>query len=89
MRFEEEDDEEGCKGLRRRERMNCAPTSHADEYTNETINGDLILQQCLLMVKWIIEYAKAIELQNEFIFLSISSLDRLLSKGNFTIDKNL
>ncbi|KAH7656633.1 Cyclin-like protein, partial [Dioscorea alata] len=89
MRFEEEDDEEGYKGLRRRERRNGAPTSYADEYTDETINGDLILQQRLLMVNWIIEHAKAMELQNETIFLGVSLLDRFLSKGYFTTDKNL
>lgn len=35
------------------------------------------------------QHAKAMELQNETIFLGVSLLDRFLSKGYFTTDKNL
>ncbi|KAJ0987587.1 hypothetical protein J5N97_005943 [Dioscorea zingiberensis] len=89
MRFEEDDDEESYRGLRSRERRNGTPRSYTEEYAAETSNGDLVLQQRLLMVNWIIEHAKAMELHNETMFLGVSLLDRFLSKGYFTTEKNL
>ncbi|XVF43444.1 hypothetical protein PTKIN_Ptkin02bG0040500 [Pterospermum kingtungense] len=89
VRFEDEEDEESYKMLRKRERSQVFLRDYAEEYRFTTDYGDLILQQRSIMISWIIEECTAKEFQQETIFLGVSLLDRFLSKGFFKNRKSL
>ncbi|XP_008775731.3 cyclin-SDS-like [Phoenix dactylifera] len=89
MRFEEEEDEESYKRFRGRERNEAVLRDYAEEYISSTDYGDLILEQRLQMVNWIMEHANAMELQSETLFLGVSLMDRFLSRGYFKNERNL
>ncbi|XP_058083786.1 cyclin-SDS-like [Magnolia sinica] len=55
LRFENEEHEESYKKLRNRERRHEYRHNYAKEYGPTTEYGDVVLQQRLLMVNWIIE----------------------------------
>lgn len=55
MRFEEEEDEESYKRFRSRETSEAVLRDYAEEYNLSTDYGDLILEQRLQMVNWIME----------------------------------
>ncbi|XP_058077001.1 uncharacterized protein LOC131225485 [Magnolia sinica] len=55
LRFENEGHEESYKKLRNRERRHEYQHDYAEEYGPTTEHGDVMLQQRLLMVNWIIE----------------------------------
>lgn len=55
MRFEAEEDEESYKRFRSREKNEAVLRDYADEYSSSTDYGDLILEQRLQMVNWIME----------------------------------
>ncbi|XP_058081640.1 cyclin-SDS-like [Magnolia sinica] len=59
LRFENEEHEESYKKLRNRERRHEYRHDYAEEYGPTTEYGDVVLQQQLLMVNWIIEVAMA------------------------------
>lgn len=54
-RLDDEEDEESYKSLRERERRQLFLHDYHELYRNNTEFGDLILQQRLQMVHWIIE----------------------------------
>ncbi|KAG1334849.1 cyclin-SDS-like [Cocos nucifera] len=85
MRFEAEEDEESYKRFRSRERNEAV----LQDYSESTDYGDLILEQRLQMVNWIMEHANAMELQGETLFLGVSLMDRFLSRGYFKNERNL
>ena len=60
VRFEDEEDEESYKMLRRRERRQVFLHDYAEEYRSTTDYGDLILQQRSFMVRWIVEVSQMI-----------------------------
>jgi cyclin A len=53
--LDDEEDEESYKRLRERERRQLFLHDYPELYRNNTEFGDLILQQRLQMVHWIIE----------------------------------
>ncbi|KAG6650603.1 cyclin-SDS isoform X2 [Carya illinoinensis] len=89
MRFEDEADEESYKALRERERRTVSLHNYAEEYCSRTEYGDLVLQQRLQMVHWIVEQSTEKRLQQETMFLGVSLLDRFLCKGFFRDERNL
>nr|DAD32282.1 TPA_asm: hypothetical protein HUJ06_011133 [Nelumbo nucifera] len=89
MRFEDEEQEESYKMLRRRERKQVFLHDYAEEYCSTTEYGELVLRQRFQMVNWIIEQANAKNLQPETMFLGVSLLDRFLSRGFFNNTRNL
>ncbi|CAL1356162.1 unnamed protein product [Linum trigynum] len=88
-RFKDGDDEQSYKMLRGRESRNLNLHDYAEFYRSTTEYGDLISQQRLRMVDWIIEESAAKELHHETTFLGVSLLDRFLSKGFFGSKRNL
>ncbi|CAL9073201.1 unnamed protein product [Musa textilis] len=89
MRFEDEEDEESYRRLRSRERRDAAVHNYAEEYSNTTNDGGLILEQRIVMINWMVEHSSAMELQSETLFLGVSLMDRFLSRGYFKSEKNL
>ncbi|KAL1568643.1 cyclin-SDS-like [Salvia divinorum] len=87
--LEDEEDEESFRLTRMRERRQVYVHDYAEEYCNDTAYGDLVIQQRLHMVHWIVEQATKAELQQETMFLGVSLLDRFLSKGYFKSVRNL
>ncbi|KAJ8562874.1 hypothetical protein K7X08_031326 [Anisodus acutangulus] len=81
--LEDEEDEESYKMIRNRERRQLYLHDYAEEYCSTTDYGDLIVQQRLHMVHWILEQATRRDLQKETMFLSVNLFDRFLSKGYF------
>ncbi|XP_006355056.1 cyclin-SDS [Solanum tuberosum] len=81
--LEDEEDEESYKMIRNRERRQLYLHDYAEEYCSTTDYGDLIVQQRLQMVHWILEQATRKDLQKETMFLSVNLFDRFLSKGYF------
>lgn len=55
MRFEDEEDEESYRRLRSRERRDAAVHNYAEEYSNTTNDGGLILEQRIVMINWMVE----------------------------------
>ncbi|RWW11232.1 hypothetical protein GW17_00025166 [Ensete ventricosum] len=55
MRFEDEEDEESYRRLRSRERRDAAVHNYAEEYSNTTNDGGLILEQRIVMINWMLE----------------------------------
>ncbi|KNA04950.1 hypothetical protein SOVF_194920 [Spinacia oleracea] len=89
-KFEAEEDEESYRLLRSRERNQAVKVKdYVEEYDFATDYGELIIEQRLLMVNWIIELSRKKDLQNETMFLGVRLLDRFLSKGFFTSRKNI
>ncbi|KAK6146714.1 hypothetical protein DH2020_020583 [Rehmannia glutinosa] len=84
-----EEDEESYRMMRERERRQQYVHDYAEEYCITTAYGELVLQQRLHMVHWIIEQATSKELQKETMFLGVGLLDRFLSKGYFKSVRNL
>ncbi|TMW84158.1 hypothetical protein EJD97_025697 [Solanum chilense] len=81
--LEDEEDEESYRMIRNRERRQLYLHDYAEEYCSTTDYGDLIVQQRLQMVHWILEQATRKDLQKETMFLSVNLFDRFLSKGYF------
>ncbi|PHU17981.1 Cyclin-SDS [Capsicum chinense] len=81
--LEDEEDEESYMLIRNRERRQLYLHDYAEEYCSTTDSGDLIVQQRLLMVHWILEQATRKDLLKETMFLSVNLFDRFLSKGYF------
>ncbi|XP_075082950.1 uncharacterized protein LOC142166943 [Nicotiana tabacum] len=79
----EEEDEESYLMIRKRERRQLYLHDYAEEYCSTTDYGELIVQQRLQMVHWILAQATRKDLQKETMFLSVNLFDRLLSKGYF------
>ncbi|XP_011021745.1 PREDICTED: cyclin-SDS [Populus euphratica] len=82
-RLDDEEDEESYKRLRERERRQLFLHDYPELYRTTTEFGDLILQQRLQMVHWIIEQSTAKEFDLATVFLGISLLDRFLAIGFF------
>ncbi|KAK1302396.1 Cyclin-SDS-like [Acorus calamus] len=89
LSFENDEDEESYLMLRRRERSHALLHDYAEEYCRTTDYGDLIVDQRLLMINWMVEHARVNRLQCETLFLGVSMLDRFLSKCFFKSDRNL
>ncbi|XXG81795.1 hypothetical protein AAC387_Pa09g2364 [Persea americana] len=89
LRFEDEEHEESYRRFRSRERKQVFVNDYAKEYCMTTEYGNLVVQQRQMMVNWIVVHCGAYELQDETLFLSVSLLDRFLSRGFFTSKKNL
>ncbi|WCJ33653.1 Cyclin family protein [Euphorbia peplus] len=89
VKFVDEDDEESYRRLRERERRQLYLHDYMDIYRSTTDCGELIFQQRLQMVHWIIEQSTAKELHYETMFLGVSLLDRFLGKGYFKNKRNL
>lgn len=53
--LEDEEDEESYRMIRNRERRQLYLHDYAEEYCSTTDYGDLIVQQRLQMVHWILE----------------------------------
>ncbi|KAG6399079.1 hypothetical protein SASPL_140553 [Salvia splendens] len=87
--LEDEEDEESFRMMRMRERRQVYVHDYTEEYCNDTTYGDLVIQQRLHMVHWIVEQATKAELQQETMFLGVNLLDRFLSKGYFKSVRNL
>ncbi|KAG8382681.1 hypothetical protein BUALT_Bualt05G0102800 [Buddleja alternifolia] len=87
--LENEEDEESYRMMRKRERRQVYVHDFGEEYCNTTDYGDLIIEQRLHMVHWIVEQANNRELQNATMFLGVGLLDRFLSKGYFKNKRNL
>ncbi|GFP83578.1 cyclin-sds [Phtheirospermum japonicum] len=87
--LEDEEDEESYRMLRKRERRQEYVRDYAEEYCLTTAYGDLVIQQRLHMVHWIVEEATNKELQKETMFLGVNLFDRFLSKGYFKNVRNL
>lgn len=51
----EDEDEESFRMMRKRERRQEYMHDYAEEYCNKTAYGELVIQQRLCMVHWIIE----------------------------------
>lgn len=87
--LDDEEDEESFRMLRKRERRQEYVHDYAEEYCNNSAYGDLVIQQRLQMVHWIVEHATSTELKPETMFLGVNLLDRFLSKGYFESARNL
>ncbi|KAK3011602.1 hypothetical protein RJ639_011009 [Escallonia herrerae] len=88
-RMEDEEDEESYQMTRTRERRQVYVHDYAEEYSSSTGYGNLVIQQRLQMVHWMIEQSNGKEFQRETLFLGVSLLDRFLSKGYFKNKRNL
>ncbi|KAK2998782.1 hypothetical protein RJ639_024346 [Escallonia herrerae] len=89
-RMEDEEDEESYQMTRTRERRQVYVHDYAEEYSSTTGYGNLVIQQRLQMVHWMIEQqSNGKEFQRETLFLGVSLLDRFLSKGYFKNKRNL
>lgn len=55
LRFEEEENEESYRMLRKRERRQVYFHDYAEEYCSTTEYGELVIQQRLRMVHWMVE----------------------------------
>ncbi|MCL7045688.1 hypothetical protein MKW94_026801 [Papaver nudicaule] len=89
LRFEDENDEDSYDALRRRERSHVIRTDYLEDYYSTTSYGDLIVQQRKSIVHWIIDESGVRQLNLETVFLSVSLLDRFLSKGYFKTRRKL
>ncbi|KAL6505871.1 hypothetical protein OROHE_023250 [Orobanche hederae] len=87
--LEDEEDEESYRMMRKRERRQEYAHDYAEEYCIATAYGELVIQQRLHMVHWIIEQAANKMLQRETMFLGVGLFDRFLSKGYFKDGRNL
>ncbi|XP_051149287.1 cyclin-SDS [Andrographis paniculata] len=86
---EDEEYEEMYTMMRKRERRQKYVHDYAEEYHNTTDYGELIIQQRLHMVHWIVEQSTNRELQMETMFLGVNLLDRFFSQGYFKSMRHL
>ncbi|RAL47842.1 hypothetical protein DM860_011427 [Cuscuta australis] len=84
-----EEDEESYRMLRSRERRQVYLRDYTKEYCSDTCYGELVIQQRLKMVHWIVQQAAKNELQKETMFLGVNLFDRFLTKGYFRDEKKL
>ncbi|KAF5761987.1 putative cyclin [Helianthus annuus] len=90
LKPEDEEHEESYQVMKVRERRQVYLHDYAEEYCGMTEYGDLVVQQRLQMVHWIMEQQSASkDLRKETMFLGVSLLDRFLSKGCFRSKKEL
>ncbi|XP_074324725.1 cyclin-SDS [Apium graveolens] len=89
MRFEDEEHEKSYELIRSRERKQQYIRDYTEEYCSITDYGNLVIQQRLHMVHWIMEQSSSKELHKETMFLGVSLYDRFLSKGYFKNQKCL
>ncbi|MFS7997976.1 putative cyclin domain-containing protein [Helianthus anomalus] len=89
LRPEDEEHEESYQMMKVRERRQVYLHDYAEEYCGMTEYGDLVVQQRLQMVHWIMEQSASKDLRKETMFLGVSLLDRFLSKGYFRSKKEL
>ncbi|OVA13882.1 Cyclin [Macleaya cordata] len=89
LRFEDEIHEESYKKFRSRERREVVLRDYINEYFSTSEYGDLVLEQRMVMVNWIIEESNVRELNLETTFLGVSLLDRFLNKGFFKNKRKL
>ncbi|XP_028078795.1 cyclin-SDS [Camellia sinensis] len=89
LRFEDDEHERSYQMFRDRERRQVYVHDYTAEYCSTTEHGELVIQQRLHMVHWIVEQSTTKELQKETMFLGISLLDRFLSKGFFKNKRSL
>ncbi|KAJ0683158.1 putative cyclin domain-containing protein [Helianthus annuus] len=89
LRPEDEEHEESYQMMKVRERRQVYLHDYAEEYCGMTECGDLVVQQRLQMVHWIMEQSASKDLRKETMFLGVSLLDRFLSKGYFRSKKEL
>ncbi|XP_052187148.1 cyclin-SDS isoform X2 [Diospyros lotus] len=89
LTFEDEEHERSYQMLRERERRRVYLHDYAEEYCSTTEYGELVIQQRLQMVHWIVEQSTTKELQKETMFLGVNLLDRFLSRGFFKNKRNL
>ncbi|XP_076944948.1 uncharacterized protein LOC143615808 [Bidens hawaiensis] len=83
LRPEDEEHEESYQMMKRRERRQVYLHDYAEEYCVMKEYGDLVVQQRLQMVHWIMEQSANKDLQKETMFLGVNLFDRFLSKGYF------
>ncbi|KAD7116730.1 hypothetical protein E3N88_03998 [Mikania micrantha] len=83
LRPEDEEQEESYQMLKERERRQVYLHDYTKEYSGMKEYCDLVVQQRLQMVHWIIKQSTSKELQKETMFLGVSFLDQFLSKGYF------
>ncbi|XP_071708912.1 cyclin-SDS-like [Rutidosis leptorrhynchoides] len=89
LRPEDEEYEESYWMLKQRERRQVYLHDYAEEYCRVKEYGDLVVQQRIQMVHWIIEESTCKEFQKETLFLGVSLLDRFLTKGYFRNKREL
>ncbi|KAJ0462140.1 putative cyclin [Helianthus annuus] len=89
LKPEDEEHEESYQVMKVRERRQVYLHDYAEEYCGMTEYGDLVVQQRLQMVHWIMEQSASKDLRKETMFLGVSLLDRFLSKGYFRSKKEL
>ncbi|KAJ6816805.1 cyclin-SDS-like [Iris pallida] len=88
--FDDSEDEESYRRIRCREKKEVALSDLAAEYYDSSSEfGDLVLQQRLRMVNWMVEHSKTKELHHETLFLGVTMMDRFLSRGYFQSERNL
>nr|XP_043626639.1 cyclin-SDS [Erigeron canadensis] len=83
LRPEDEEHEESYWMMKERERRQLYVHDYSVEYCEMKEYGDLVVQQRLQMVHWIMEQSNNKELQTETMFLGVNLWDRFLSKGYF------
>ncbi|XP_071735754.1 cyclin-SDS-like [Rutidosis leptorrhynchoides] len=89
LRPEDEEHEESYWMLKERERRQVYLHNYTEEYCEMEEYGDLVVQQRLQMVHWMIKQSISKGLQKETLFLGVSLLDRFLSKGYFRNKREL
>ncbi|KAL1807656.1 hypothetical protein ACET3Z_024646 [Daucus carota] len=89
MRFEDEEHEKSYELIRSRERKQQYIRDYTEEYCSITDYGNLVIQQRLHMVHWIMEQSSSKELHKETMFLGVSLYDQFLSKGYFKNQRSL
>ncbi|KAK7308642.1 hypothetical protein VNO77_42262 [Canavalia gladiata] len=87
--FEDSDDEDSYRMLRKRERRQVFQWNYGERYFSTTEFGEIVLQQRAQMVHWIVEQSYRKQLRQETMFLGVNLLDRFLSKGYFKAKRNL
>ncbi|XAR63692.1 hypothetical protein NMG60_11023721 [Bertholletia excelsa] len=88
-KFEDDGHENSYQLFRDRERKKVYLHDYVEEYCSKTEHGELVIQQRLQMVHWIVQQSTTKNLQKETMFLGVSLLDRFLSKGFFKDKRNL
>ncbi|XP_066388461.1 cyclin-SDS-like [Miscanthus floridulus] len=81
-RFEDLDDEESYERFRRRERREAVARDYTEVYSSIPDSyGILVLEQRVVMVNWIIEHSRLMNLQPVTMFMGIGLMDRFLTQG--------
>ncbi|XP_020232675.1 cyclin-SDS isoform X2 [Cajanus cajan] len=87
--FEDSDDEDSYRMLRKRERRQGFLSNYGEIYFSTTEFGETVLEQRVQMVHWIVEQCYRKQLRQETMFLGVNLFDRFLSKGYFKAKRNL